>query len=251
MSKSYIVIPAYNEESGLPPLLETIRDLMAEDGRDYLALVVNDGSRDRTREVALEAAQKMPLEVLDHEVNQNVGAVFRTGISEACRRANPDDIIATIEGDNTNDPSIILQVLKRLEEGYDVVVASRYRKGGCFQGFPFKRKICSHGINTMLRVMYPVRGITDYSIFYRAYRAGLMQKAFEHYGDDFIESVGFVSNAEMLIKLRPFGVKGSEVPLRYLYDQKAGKSKMNVGKTIAEYFQFFRRLRRTLKKHFP
>lgn len=249
MSKTYIVIPAYNEEKGLPPLLETIRRLMAEDGRDFWVLVVNDGSRDRTREVALEAAATMPLDVLDHEVNRNVGAVFRTGITEACRRAGPDDIVVTIEGDNTNDASIIVKILRELEKGYDVVVASRYRQGGCFKGFPFKRLICSHGVNTLFRILYPIRGITDYSIFYRAYRAGVLQRALDHYGDDFIESIGFVSNAEMLVKLRPFDVRGSEVPLRYLYDQKAGASKMNVGRTIAEYFRFFRRLRRTLRNY--
>jgi dolichol-phosphate mannosyltransferase len=250
MSKTYIVIPAYNEEHGLPPLLATIKRLMAEDGRDYGVLVVNDGSRDRTRDVALEAARAMPLEVLDHEVNRNVGAAFRTGLTEACRRAAADDVIVTIEGDNTNDPSIVLALLRKLDEGFDVVVASRYRQGGCFQGFPFKRRLCSHGVNTMLRVMYPIRGIRDYSIFYRAYRAAVLQKALARYGRDFIESVGFVSNAEMLIKLRPFGIRGAEVPLRYLYDRKAGASKMRVGRTILEYFEFFRRLRRTHRKYF-
>jgi len=251
MPKTWIVVPAYNEENGLPPLLATIRRLMEEDRRDYHVFVVNDGSRDRTREVALAAGRSMPLDVLEHEVNRNVGAAFRTGLTEACRRAAPEDSIVTIEGDNTNDPSIVLEIVRKREEGYDVVVASRYRRGGCFQGFPLKRRICSHGINTMLRVMYPVRGITDYSIFYRAYHAAVLQRALAHYGPDFIESAGFVSNAEMLIKLRPFDIRGAEVPLRYLYDQKAGKSKMRVGRTIAEYFQFFRRLRRTYRKHFP
>jgi len=251
VGKAYIVIPAYNEEKGLPPLLETVRRLMAQSGRDYHVLVVNDGSRDRTREVALEAAATMPLDVLDHEVNRNVGAVFRTGITEACRRAAPDDVVVTIEGDNTNDASIIVPMIEKVEKGADVVVASRYRSGGCFQGFPLVRRIYSHGINTLLRIFYPIPGISDYSIFYRAYRAGLLQRALAHYGGDFIESVGFVSNAEMLIKLRPFGIRGDEVPLRYRYDQKASKSKMRPARTIAEYFRFFRRLRRTLKKYFP
>lgn len=251
MTKTYIVIPAYNEEKGLPPLLATIRRLMEQEGREYHVLVVNDGSRDRTREVALEAARSMPLDVLDHEVNRNVGAAFRTGITEACRRARPDDIIVTIEGDNTNDASVIVPMVRRVEEGYDVAVASRYRPGGKFQGFPLMRRIYSHGINTLLRLLYPVEGITDYSIFYRAYRAGLLQRALDLYGDDFIESVGFASNAEMLVKLRPFGIRGSEVPLRYRYDQKASKSKMRAVRTIAEYFRFFRRLRRTHRKYFP
>jgi glycosyltransferase involved in cell wall biosynthesis len=251
MAKAYIVVLAYNEEKGLPPLLAAIRTLMAECGRDYQVLVVNDGSRDRTRALALEAARSMPLDILDHPVNRNCGAVFRTGITEACRRAQPDDIVVTIEGDNTNDASVLPAMLSRVEEGYDAVAASRFRRGGGFVGFPAMRLLYSYGVNWLLRILYPIAGIRDYSFFYRAYRAGVLQRALARYGDDFIESVGIVSNAEILIKLRPFGVRGSEVPTRYLYEKKASQSKMRPAHTIAEYFQFFLRLRKTHKKYFP
>jgi len=243
----YLVMPAYNEEAGLPPLLDALKDLFEKAGRQYLAIVVNDGSKDRTREVAEERAKGMPLFLINHPTNLNVGAVFRNGITEAMSRACDSDIVVTLEGDNTNDPSIVLQIVEKLErENLNVVVASRYRKGGCFQGFPFKRKMLSHGINTLMRILYPIKGITDYSIFYRAYRASLLRQIMERFGDKFIESPGFVANAEIIVKGRLFGLRGGEVPLRYLYDQKKGGSKMKIKKTILEYGAFFRRMPRSL-----
>lgn len=245
----YLVIPAYNEEDGLPPLLDDLKALFEGAGRDYLAIVVNDGSRDRTREVAEAKAATMPIHLINHPTNLNVGAVFRNGVTEACRRAAPDDVIVTLEGDNTNDPSIAVKLVELLEEqDLDVVVASRYRKGGRFIGFPLKRRILSNGINRLMRMFYPVSGVSDFSIFYRAYRAALLQRALAEFGDQFITCPGFVANAEMMVKCRTFGIRGGEVPLLYKYDQKKGGSKMKIKKTILEYFDFFRRMPRKVKR---
>jgi dolichol-phosphate mannosyltransferase len=247
--KVFLVLPAYNEEDGLPPLLADLKKLFEGAGRDYLAIVVNDGSKDRTREVAEEAAATMPIHLINHPTNLNVGAVFRDGITEACSRAADHDVIVTVEGDNTNDPSIAVQLVELLEnENLDVVVASRYRRGGRFIGFPLKRRILSNGINTLMRIFYPVSGVSDFSIFYRAYRASLLKRALREFGDDFITCPGFVSNAEMMVKCRTFGIRGGEVPLLYKYDQKKGGSKMKIKKTILEYFDFFRRMPRKVRR---
>ncbi len=107
------------------------------------------------------------------------------------------------------------------------------------------RRLYSWGINTMLRVLYPIKGISDYSIFMRAYRADLIQRSIALYGDRWIEQVGFVSNAEILIKARVFKPKCDSVGMYYRYGVKAGGSKLKVWKTISGYFEFFRQLRRT------
>lgn len=247
-AKIYCVIPAYNEEDGLPPLLDALKALFEKHQREYLLFVVNDGSRDRTLERAREAAARMPIEIVNHETNLNVGAVFRDGITAAAKVARPNDVIVTLEGDNTNDPSIVVTMVDKLiTEGLDVVVASRYRKGGKFIGFPFKRRILSNGINTLMRIIYPVKGVSDYSIFFRAYRASLLQQAIEYYKEKFIECPGFVSNAEMLVKCRRFGLKAGEVPLLYKYDLKKGGSKMKIKKTILEYYGFYQRVPRRVR----
>lgn len=249
MSKVYIVVPAYNEEEGLPRVLEEIHGVLEKSGHDHLFVVVNDGSRDRTQEVAEEYAERMPVEIIRHETNLNVGAVFRDGLTFAAERAEPNDVLLTTEGDNTCESSIFAEMIRHIERGCDAVAATRYEQGGRIEGFPPMRRLYSWGINWMLRLMYPIKGISDYSIFMRAYKADLIQRSMEYYGEDWIESAGFVANAEILIKARIFKPKCASVPMYYRYGVKAGGSKLNVKKTIFGYFEFFKRLRETKKRY--
>lgn len=250
MPKVFIVVPAYNEEEGLPRVIEEIHGVLSKEGHEYLFVVVNDGSRDRTREVAEEYARKYPVEIINHPTNLNVGAVFRNGLTRAAELAEPDDVLLTTEGDNTCDASIFAEMVAKIaRDGCDAVAATRYEKGGRIDGFPPMRRVYSWGINTMLRVMYPTRGISDFSIFMRAYRADLIQRSIAYYGEDWIESAGFVANAEILIKARVFKPRCASVPMYYRYQVKSGGSKLNVKKTILGYFQFFRRLARTRRKY--
>jgi dolichol-phosphate mannosyltransferase len=250
VSKVFIVVPAYNEEEGLPRVLDEVHDVLEKAGHEHLFVVVNDGSRDRTREVAEKYAEKMPVHIINHETNLNVGAVFRDGLTYAAEKADPGDVILTTEGDNTCESSIFVEMIALiLKNGCDAVAATRYEKGGRIDGFPPMRRVYSSGINWMLRIMYPIKGISDYSIFMRAYKADLIQRSIEYYGRDWIESVGFVANAEMLIKARVFKPKCDSVPMYYRYQVKSGGSKLNVKKTILGYFEFFKRLKKTEKKY--
>jgi dolichol-phosphate mannosyltransferase len=247
--KIFIVVPAYNEEEGLPRVLDEITSVLDKDGYERLFIVVNDGSKDRTQEIAEEYATRLPVEIIRHPTNLNVGAVFRDGLTRAAELAGPDDILLTTEGDNTCEPSIFTDMIRYIRKGADAVAATRYDKGGRIEGFPPMRRLYSWGINTMLRVMYPIKGISDYSIFMRAYRADLIQRSIAHYGQDWIESVGFVANAEILIKARVFKPRCASAPMLYRYGVKAGGSKLNVKKTILGYFEFFQRLKKTAAKY--
>lgn len=249
MSHVWVIVPAYNEEEGLPQVLPTVHENLTADGHTVHFIVVNDGSSDRTQEVAEELSQTYDVTILAHETNLNVGAVWRDGLTEAANRAGTEDLIFTCEGDNTCDMSILREMSKRLDGGDDIVMASRYQSGGKIDGFPFMRRVYSWVVNWMLRIMYPLRGATDYSIFVRGYRAPIVQKAIAFYGQDLIESIGFVANAEVMIKMRRFKPRASSVSMYYCYQQKGGGSKLNVKKTITEYFQFFMRNHRTAKKY--
>ncbi len=249
MANVWVVVPAYNEEEGLAQVVPAVSQSLTEANHVAHFVVVNDGSRDRTQDVAEALANEYNLTIVRHETNLNIGAVWRDGMTQALAEARDGDLIFTCEGDNTCDMAILKEMTRRLETTDDVVMASRYQKGGRIDGFPFMRRVYSWVVNWMLRLMYPLRGATDYSIFVRGYRASLLRRAFEHYGADLIESVGFVANAEVLIKLRKFKPKASSVSMYYCYQQKGGGSKLNVKKTILEYFQFFRRNARTAAKY--
>jgi dolichol-phosphate mannosyltransferase len=130
-----------------------------------------------------------------------------------------------------------------IEEGNDVVVASRYAPGGRVLGVPGNRQILSWGASTLFRLVYPITGVRDYTCGYRAYRAGLLRKAFARWGNDFVEESGFSCMVDILLKLDRLGAVITEAPLILRYDRKPGKSKMNVGRTMLQTLRILGRHR--------
>jgi dolichol-phosphate mannosyltransferase len=247
-STVFIVVPAYNEEGNLPGLLPDISQVLTGSGHKFEIIVVNDGSTDGTAPVVEEFSKSLPVRLISHEINRGAARAFITGLRAATRDAGPDDIIALMEADRTNDPALLTEMIRRIETGDDLVIGSRYRPGGSYFKFPAKRLILSRLANASLRVLFPIRGARDYTIFYRAYKASILLEGFRVFGDDLIEARTFVCNTELLIKLQMIQpLRISEVPLVYRYDLKRGKSKMQIGKTIREYFSFIRSIRQVAK----
>jgi dolichol-phosphate mannosyltransferase len=231
----WIVLPAYNEAAGLPHLLETVR--RAAGGAAWRTIVVDDGSRDGTGEVARGFGARMPLAVLVHAENLGLAAAIRTGLGYACREASPDDTVITMDADNTHDPAQIPAMLEEVRRGADVVIASRFVSGARQAGVPPHRALLSAGVGWLLRLRFGLPGVRDYSCGYRAYSAGLLQRALAAYGDRLIESQSFVVMTELLVKLAPFRPRVVEVPLDLRYDRKVGESKMPAARTIAGYLR--------------
>jgi dolichol-phosphate mannosyltransferase len=175
----------------------------------------------------------MPVLVETHEVNQGLGATIRDGLLKACELADPQDVLVTLDADNTHTPELILRMVRTVREGLDVVVASRYRPGSRVRGVPLGRRILSRVASVLFRLLFPIKGIRDYTCGYRAYRAGALQSVISRSGGTFFQEEGFQAMVDILLKLRRdkdliFG----EVPLILRYDLKEGASKMDIGRTI-------------------
>jgi len=233
MPKSYVIIPAYNEGPNLGSVLEQLQQLSAT--MPLSVVVVNDGSRDNTLQAAESFRDKLDLEIVTHPVNLGVPMTFYDGLVAAAARAKPDDCIFIIEGDGTSDLKVMPEMARRVHAGDDVVVASRYIRGGGYLNFPWQRTAGSYVVNLVVSIFFHVRGISDYTIFYRAYRAQAVQQALEHYGPTFVQTKSFAANLEVLLRVRPFSSRFSEVPLLYDYGLKKSQSKMNPFKTLREY----------------
>ncbi len=233
MPKSYVIIPAYNEGPNLGVVLQDLQHLSAT--LPLGVIVVNDGSRDNTLEVAESFCDKLDLDIVTHPVNLGVPMTFYDGLVAAAKRAQSGDCIFIMEGDGTSDLKCMPEMAQRVYGGDDVVVASRYVRGGGYLNFPWQRTAGSWVVNVVLSVFFHVRGITDYTIFYRAYRADAVQQALDHFGANYVTTRSFAANLEVLLRVLPFSKRFSEVPLLYDYGLKKSKSKMNVFKTLREY----------------
>jgi dolichol-phosphate mannosyltransferase len=233
-SKVWLVLPAYNEEKALPDLLERVEEALLDVDLRYEVVLVDDGSSDSTAEIGRSFSTSMPIRLVLHEVNLGLGASIRDGLLTASELADPRDILVTLDADNTHTPELILRMVRMVREGHDVIVASRYQKGSRVRGVPAMRQVLSLGASILLRVLFPIRGIRDYTCGYRAYRAAVLQDVLEREGAGFFQQDGFQVMVDILLQLRRdkdliFG----EAPLILRYDMKQGASKMDIGKTTA------------------
>jgi dolichol-phosphate mannosyltransferase len=231
---TYIVLPAYNEEQALPPLLSNIVKTFEEEGKSFKIIVVNDGSRDNTLNVANELSKTLPVIVVDNGVNRGLAETLKNGLIHALKLAHPDDVIITMDADNTHPAGLALRMLRLIREGNDVVIASRYREGSLVRGLSFYRKFLSYGAAVLFKVLFPIQGVRDYTCGYRAYHASILLKLYKDKGDNFISAKGFSCMVDLLLSLRKLDLVFNEVPMILRYDQKPGASKMNVTKTIFE-----------------
>lgn len=227
-----LALPAYNEQESLPELLERVGEAFADSGLPYEVIIVDDGSKDDTAKIASQMSFQMPIHLVQHKVNQGLGRTLLDGLKEAVDRAGERDIIITMDADNTHPPGLIARMVQSVHEGCDCVIASRFQNGARVVGVPIERHFLSIGARILFTVLFPTRGVRDYTSGYRAYRASMIRHAFEKYGDDFVGETGFSCMADVLLKLRKCGAIFGEVPLRLRYDQKGGDSKMKVFKTI-------------------
>ncbi|MBF0478517.1 MAG: glycosyltransferase [Candidatus Omnitrophica bacterium] len=242
----YFLFPVYNEEANLSGLIKSIREKMK--GQNYQMIAVNDGSTDNSLAL-LEQCRGKDLKVVGSVINMNIGAVFSTGIAEVLSTAGDQDIMFILESDQTSEIDLIVDMIEKIKTGQDIVIASRYQAGGKYERFPWMRKIFSLGASSMMKYYFPIKNVNDYTIFFRAYRVGILKKAAQYFGMfGLIQSKGFVANAELLIKLSWFTDKIAEVPFVYDYGRKKGKSKIRILMTINEYFVLVNYLKRLFNK---
>lgn len=115
-------------------------------------------------------------------MNLGLGATIRDGLVAAAESAGDRDIIVTMDADDTHAPGLILRMVRMISEGHDVVIASRYRPGSRSVGVPFFRQALSYCGSWLFRIVFPIRGVKDFTCGYRAYRARVVRDALARYG---------------------------------------------------------------------
>lgn len=254
MSRLIVALPAYNEEDCLPPLLKRFHRLFSQlpPEADPLVIVVDDGSKDGTAKVCRRFARKMPILLVQHEKNKGLGEAIKTGLRTALEHATgTHDVIVCMDADNTHPPKAVHEMLRLIaEEGADMVIASRYRRGSRQVGVPPHRQFMSLGARFLFWLFLRLNGVRDYTCGFRAYRADLIRRAFDKYGDQIIQRNGFACTDELLVNLACLGeVDIREIPFVLRYDLKVGASKLNLGLTLQETFKLLMEGRRQLRDH--
>jgi dolichol-phosphate mannosyltransferase len=225
----WIGLPAYNEEASIPGLFARFLEAFPAKSAPYRIVLYNDGCSDGTVATARAWGDRLNVEIIGRLENMGLGQGLRSLVDHAVRNGRPGDCLIVMDCDDTHHPSHFPAMVAALENGRDVVIASRYRRGARIAGVAPHRQVLSLGAALLFKTLHPCRGVLDYTCGFRAYRVALLQRAAAHYGDALVRERGFACMVELLLKLNRLGARFGEIPMVLRYDLKQGASKMDVG----------------------
>ena len=217
MSKTFVVIPTYNERENLPLLVE---GLFALGLPEFELVVVDDNSPDGTGRVADELAKKYPITVLHREGKQGLGTAYVAGFKEVLSRAPTDSHIIQMDADLSHDPNVIPTLLHASEK-CDLVLGSRYIAGGKIERWGTSRRLISKFGNIYARLVLslPYHDLTG---GFKCFRT----KTLEAIEFSSLSSVGYNFQIETTYLTHKKGFLICEVPITFT-ERKTGSSKFN------------------------
>lgn len=220
-----LVVPAYNEERRLGASLTRLIAYARQQPHRVEIIVVDDGSADRTAEVAREATRELPANVsfrlLQHQRNRGKGAAVRTGAA-----ASTGEVVLYLDADLATPPEEIPKLLEALAAGADVVVGTRIQPGGADlrASQPAWRRIGGR-IFALARRRLLLSDIEDTQCGFKAFRRDAAQAAFARQRLE-----GWAFDAELLYLARKLGYTIRQVPIEW---QHVGDSRFQPGPGVA------------------
>ena len=217
LGRVVVVIPTYNEADNLAWIVGRLRTAVPEAD----VLVVDDGSPDGTGAIANELARAdTQVSVVHRTVKAGLGAAYLHGFSVALGRGY--DVVGEMDADGSHQPEQLPLLLAALEDA-DLVIGSRWVRGGRVVNWPLSRKLLSVGGNLYARVLLgiPVRDVTA---GYRLFRRSTLE-AIDLAG---VESSGYCFQADLAWRTTKAGQRVVEVPIEFV-ERVRGESKMNRG----------------------
>ena len=231
----YFILPVYNESKSIFYLLKDINSLQIKLEHNITCLVINDASSDDTN-LWIKKSKKTfrNIKVLEYKHKSNLGLnnALNSAFKLLSSKISIHDIIITMDGDNTHDPKLILKMIKRHEQGYDLVIASRFLSGSKTIGVSDFRSILSHGAKFLYKLFWRFKGINEYTCLYRSHKASLIIQLTKKFKYPYLQQKGFACTAELLSKLMVLEPRTTEVPIILNYDKKITGSKIKLLLTI-------------------
>lgn len=213
--KTVIIIPTYNEYDNIRPLLEQIFTYAPASD----ILIVDDNSPDGTGKLADEiSAQNPRVHVMHRAGKLGLGTAYIAGFKYAVEHQY--DAAFEMDADFSHDPRYLPDFLRVIESA-DLVIGSRYVKGGGTPNWSLLRRFISGGGNIFARVMLGIP-VHDCTAGYRCYR----RQVLESIDLESIESQGYAFQVELAYRVYKRGFKIVETPIIFL-DRRVGKSKMS------------------------
>ena len=222
MKNVVLVLPTYNERENVETLIAAIEGVFKELSAYKLhILVVDDYSPDGTADIVKKLVTQFKNISIISKQKEGLGAAYLFGMKYALKKLRPD-IFIQIDADWQHNPLLLPDFFKKIESGSDVVIGSRYMKGGSIPGnWGLHRKMYSVVGNAIVRFGLGKRIPHDWTSGYRVYKS----EVFETVQNGLEGFSGYTFQVAFLNKAILAGYRVGEVPLQFI-DRVHGKSKI-------------------------
>ncbi|MGH2515681.1 MAG: glycosyltransferase family 2 protein [Ktedonobacterales bacterium] len=218
-----VVLPAYNEEAVIAATVIRCAQVCEILAPDYEVIVVDDGSRDRTGEIADALAAANPrVRVVHNRPNRGYGGALIAGFNAASK-----PLTFFMDSDGQFDIRDLALFLPLREQGYRAILGYRRHRNDALI-----RKINAHGWNTLVTLLFGLR-VRDVDCAFKLYDTALVRVCDVH-------SEGAMVNTEMLVKLARLRVKLIQVPVRHYPRQHGSATGANLGVILHAFRELFR-----------
>ena len=214
-TRAFVVVPTFNERQNLPVL---VAGLMQQS--NVRLLIVDDQSPDGTGDVADALAREHDgrIDVMHRTARRGLGRSYSDGIRQAL--GGPADVICQMDADLSHDPGQLPALIAATERA-DVVIGSRYTRGGHIVNWPLRRRLLSRFANAYIRAVTRLSA-HDCTSGYRCWR----HDALERLPLDRFISDGYSFLVVMLFVAAQRGCRIGEVPITFV-ERRQGESKLS------------------------
>lgn len=211
-----LVMPAHNEEGILAATVDKILAELEKEGIPAELIIVEDNSTDGTLAVAEELQRRWPaVKIVERSPPGGFGRAVRSGID-----AITGDVVAIVMADDSDDPRDIVAYYRKIEEGYDCVFGSRFRKGSVVRDYPWFKRILNRVVNKMIQVLFWTR-FNDITNAFKAYRTEVVRTCGPYTACHFNITIEMSLSA----LIRKYEI--AEIPIRW-YGRTWGSSSLRV-----------------------
>ena len=210
-----VVLPAYNEEKNIKKAVENALSALEKISDDYEVIVIDDGSKDKTGEIA-NSLQTEKVRVIRHEKNKGYASALRTGFESAKK-----ELIFFTDADNQFDLGELRKFVPLVNYA-DVIVGYRMNRKD-----PLHRLIMSKGYNFLIKILLGIK-VRDVDCAFKLFKREVLQNIG-------IEHKGWLVNTELLAKIVKKDYKIKEVPVMH-YPRTEGRSTVKPVSTIINTF---------------
>ena len=233
--KVVIIIPTYNEKGNIERLIEILENNIFPQikNHDMNILVADDNSPDGTADVVKELMKKWKNLDINQGEKHGLGAAYVRAMTYAIEKMNAE-VMFEMDADLSHDPNKIPDFLKKIDEGSDFVIGTRYSQGGSIpSNWGLSRKMFSVFGNLLVRFILLKFSIHDWTGGFRALRKEVFLKE----RDELNAFRGYTFQVSFLNKVVRDGYKVAEVPINFT-DRTLGRSKIAPKEYIIDLLKY-------------